>query len=579
MNLFRTLGKALRPRSLRVQLVLPFVLVILLLTLALGWLFWWAGSRSVADLTGQLMVERTERMAEAVGRHMFGAAAVLETAFPRGMRGLNDVRPAQRALATRFYTAASLHPEPSDLVYYANENGQGYALQRLVDGSAQVRLQDGEGGARKIFMLYDIEGTPEYRFTESRLFDPRERLWYQVGKTASEHRWTGVYLDFDSGELVNSRVRQVLDGDGRQVGVVGTDILLFGLSRFIAGLDISKNSRAFIVEPDGQLVALSAGRHVRRDGDGNYRRVNADDSGEPLLEQAWQHVRDHLPDLSASDQGVHALSFIDERGQQVLVSVRHILDAAGLDWYAIIAVPASDILADVRHKVILVMYCGVLAILLAALLGMLVLGRVADDVEQLSTVVGGAAGRGMQTLYPQVRRRDEIGTLARSFRKMHRELLTDRLTGVASRAALEHALNRLQQQRRKSGQPFTVLFIDLNRFKPLNDRFGHETGDRALTEVAGRMQQMLRDQDMLARWGGDEFVILLPDVADRDTGERVSQRVQQAISQPLDCCEGYRLGAAIGMALYPEDGRDAVSLLHAADQAMYADKPLTMGER
>lgn len=237
MTFFRALGKALRPRSLRVQLVLPFLVVILLLTLALGWMFWWAGSRSVADLTGQLMVERTERMADAVGRHMFGAAAVLETAFPRGMRGLHDIRPAQRALATRFYTAASLHTEPSDLVYYGNENGQGYALQRLVDGNAQVRLQDGEGGARKIFMLYDIEGAPEYRFTESRLFDPRERLWYQVGKTASEHRWTGVHLDFDSGELVNSRVRQVLDGNGLQVGVVGTDIALSGLSRFIAGLE------------------------------------------------------------------------------------------------------------------------------------------------------------------------------------------------------------------------------------------------------------------------------------------------------------------------------------------------------
>lgn len=579
MTFFRALGKALRPRSLRVQLVLPFLVVILLLTLALGWMFWWAGSRSVADLTGQLMVERTERMADAVGRHMFGAAAVLETAFPRGMRGLHDIRPAQRALATRFYTAASLHTEPSDLVYYGNESGQGYALQRLVDGNAQVRLQDGEGGARKIFMLYDIEGAPEYRFTESRLFDPRERLWYQVGKTASEHRWTGVHLDFDSGELVNSRVRQVLDGNGLQVGVVGTDIALSGLSRFIAGLDISPNSRAFIVEPDGQLVAVSAGRHVRRDDDGHYRRVNADDSGEPLLEQAWQHVRDHLPDLSVSDQRVHTLSFTDEQGQHVLVSVHHILDGAGLDWYAVIAVPASDILTDVRNKVVLVMFCGVLAILLAAMLGMVVLGRVADDVEQLSTVVGGAAGRGIQTLYSQVRRRDEIGTLARSFRKMHRELLTDRLTGVASRAALEHALNRLQQQRRKSGQPFALLFIDLNRFKPLNDRFGHETGDRALTEVAGNMQTMLRDHDLLARWGGDEFVILLPDVADHDTALRVCQRVQRAIAQPLACCEGYQLGAAIGIALFPEDGRDAATLLQAADQAMYADKPLAMGER
>ena len=68
-------------------------------------------------------------------------------------------------------------------------------------------------------------------------------------------------------------------------------------------------------------------------------------------------------------------------------------------------------------------------------------------------------------------------------------------------------------------------------------------------------------------------------MADHDTALRVCQRVQRAIAQPLACCEGYQLGAAIGIALFPEDGRDAATLLQAADQAMYADKSLAMGER
>lgn len=569
----RQIRRLLRIRSLRLRLVLPFVAVILLLTVVLGWMFWWAGSKGVADLTGQLMVERTERLAEAVERHMQGAGAVLESAFPQGMAGYEDIRPVQAELTSRFYAATSLFPDPSDQVYYGNEQGQSFALQRLADGNAQLRVKDTSDKACKTYLLYGIESRPEYRFAENAHFDPRERLWYQLGRAAAQHKWTGVYLDFDSGELVNSRVRQVLDRQGQVVGVVGTDILLSGLNRFIQGLAISKNSQAFIVEPDGQLVASSAIPYVQREADGRHARVNVAHSGEQLASQAWLQLQQLLPGLP--DDSVRSLVLDDVNGQRVFVATRHILDSAGLDWYAVIAVPASDILDVVHNKVVLVIYCGVLAILLAIPLGMIMLARVVDDVAQLSRAVGSATvpGNGLlREVYRQVRRKDEIGSLARSFKKMHKELLTDRLTGVASRSAVEHDLGRLLVQRRKTGQPFTVLFIDLNKFKPLNDRFGHETGDSALIEIAARMQQMLRGQDMLARWGGDEFVIILPDVTDPDTAVSICERLQSVISQPLECCPGYQLSAAVGVALFPHDGRDEATLLRAADHAMYAEK-------
>lgn len=569
----RNIRRYLRVRSLRLRLMLPFVFVIFLLTLVLGGLLWWGGSKSVADLTEQLMIERTERMAEAVKQHMLGASAVLETAFPRGITIAEDIRPVMGDLISRFYAATTLFPDSSDLVYYGNKHGQGLALQRLVDGSAQLRIKEVAEVPRKFYLMYGIESEMEYRFVENVDFDPRERFWYQQGLTAAEHKWTGIYLDFDSGELVNSRVRQVLDREGQTVGVVGTDIFLSGLSRFIQGLAISENSQTFIVEPDGQLVAASAIDHVQRQADGRYTRVNVAQSGEQLASQAWLQLQQILPGLP--DDSVRSLMLDDVGGQQAYVSIRHIVDKAGLDWYAVIAVPAGDILGGVRNNVVLVMYCGVLAILLSVPLGMLMLGRVAEDVSLLSRAVGSVTelGKGLPgEMYQQVRRKDEIGILARSFRKMHKELLTDRLTGVSSRSALEHDLNRLLAQRRKSGQPFTVLFIDLNKFKPLNDHFGHETGDNALVEVAARMQKMLRGQDMLARWGGDEFVIILPDVAELGTAVGICERLQAVIARPLECCAGYQLSAAIGIALFPNDGRDAATLLRAADQAMYAEK-------
>lgn len=125
--------------SLKFKLLIPYVLLILLLTLVLGWLSWWANSRTVANLTEQLMTETTRRIAQAVDRHMHGTSAVLETAFPEGMRAPKDITDHQQELTTRFYTAASIFTDPTDYVYYGNELGQGLGVQRLVDGSAQIR--------------------------------------------------------------------------------------------------------------------------------------------------------------------------------------------------------------------------------------------------------------------------------------------------------------------------------------------------------------------------------------------------------------------------------------------------------
>ena len=553
--------------------MLAFFFVIFLLALVLGWLLWWGGSKSVSDLTEQLMIERTERIADAVKQHMQGASAVLETAFPRGVTVAEDLRPAISDLISRFYAATTLYPDSSDRVYYANKHGQGLVLQRLVDGNAQLHIKEAAGAPRKFYLMHGIEGEAEYRFTEDININPHERIWYQQGLTAAEHQWTGVYLDFDSGELVNSRVRQVLDREGQVAGVVGTDIFMSGLSRFMQGLAVSQNSQTFIVEPDGQLVAASAIEHVQRQANGRYVRVNAAQSDEQLVSQAWLQLQQMLPGLL--DDSTRSLTLDDVDGQRAFVFIRHIVDRAGLDWYVVLAVPVSDILGGVRHNVVWVMYCGVLVTLLVVPLGMIMLGRVAEDVTLLSQVVGGATGLGKDLsgdVYQQVRRKDEIGVLARSFRKMHKELLTDRLTGAASRSALEHSLSRLLALRRKSGKPFALLFVDLNKFKPLNDCFGHEVGDQALIEVATRMQKMLREQDMLARWGGDEFVIVLPDAAGLDTAVRVCERVQTAVARPLECCPSYQLSAAVGMALFPRDGRDIATLLSVADQAMYADK-------
>jgi diguanylate cyclase (GGDEF)-like protein len=111
--------------------------------------------------------------------------------------------------------------------------------------------------------------------------------------------------------------------------------------------------------------------------------------------------------------------------------------------------------------------------------------------------------------------------------------------------------------------------LDLDNIKQVNDRFGHATGDAALKEVAAALKASKRDTDSVFRWGGDEFVVLLPEVRP-EAAHHAMQRLLERVSA-IDV-QGLKLGASVGLASYPTDGLDAEGLLHRADGRMYEKK-------
>ena len=150
---------------------------------------------------------------------------------------------------------------------------------------------------------------------------------------------------------------------------------------------------------------------------------------------------------------------------------------------------------------------------------------------------------------------------------------SDPLTGAANRSRLEQAVLEAVARAERSGQPFAVLFADLNQFKSINDRLGHAAGDQALREVARRMREHLRASDLVARVGGDEFAVVLEGVKSRAIAEEVAAKLVRAIVEPMpELPSAPQVGASIGVALWPEDGGAAAELLQAADRAMYQVK-------
>ena len=149
----------------------------------------------------------------------------------------------------------------------------------------------------------------------------------------------------------------------------------------------------------------------------------------------------------------------------------------------------------------------------------------------------------------------------------------DSLTGLPNRVLFNERLHHALQRANRENTGIAVLFIDLDRFKNINDSLGHTAGDQLLERVAKRLRKTVRDEDTVARLGGDEFTILLEDVDSPQAIGAVAQKILETISRQLDLNEHeVHVSGSIGISLYPEDGKDVTTLLKNADNAMYRAK-------
>ena len=568
--------KLLSRLPLRALLTLPYVALVLGTAIVIGILSYAAGRDAVDNLSGQLLTETVHRIEQAVEGHVAGSEAVLEVAFPKGIAAPDSIVDELPTLRTRFWLATSVHRDPNNYAYYGDRQGRFIGLWRSSESDAELRLRGAGEGPRSLYHYSGIAGELGAPDVEQRIFDPRERPWYKAGAANPLQTWTSIYIDFKLRELVATRARRVNASNGAFEGVVATDLSLRQVTSFLQKLTLSTNGVAMVLEKDGNLIGVSRGAHMQTMPDGTNVRLNAAQSPDPLVAATYAAVRG-LAD-AAADAHPHTTAFSAADGSTVQVGYARLTDDAGLDWLIMVAVPRQDFLHGIidnfRRTVLLAAFAAVVVMLT----GMLVLSTVTKELRQLAAAARGV-GQGNTGALAESTRKDELGDLARSFSEMHKRLLTDPLTGLANRDALIRCVeDRIVQQRRRGDpRPFVVLFIDINHFKRVNDEFGHDIGDAVLQELAQRLAAAVRANDLVARFAGDEFLVMLDSVDRRDDAERVCANLEELLGQPLQALAGggrppRELGAAIGYAIYPEDGQDVDTLVRHADQRMYLRK-------
>ncbi len=164
-----------------------------------------------------------------------------------------------------------------------------------------------------------------------------------------------------------------------------------------------------------------------------------------------------------------------------------------------------------------------------------------------------------------------VAKLQDAERSLKKHAFFDPLTGLANRLLLIDRFELAMRHSKRSQKQFAVLMVDLNKFKVINDTYGHAAGDTVLIAVAQRLAAIVRSSDTVARLGGDEFVLIIESITEREQVAALGQKLIDVLSQSvtLDSGDVVQVGGSVGYAWYPKDGENLRDILDVADQAMY----------
>jgi diguanylate cyclase (GGDEF)-like protein len=334
------------------------------------------------------------------------------------------------------------------------------------------------------------------------------------------------------------------------------------------------------MDSDGVMVATSGGELPFKMVDGVPSRVRADEMRTPLIHDAYGKVLEWKN--RDADAGQPLSRRFTTASGSMEVAASHLGRKYGVDWITVVAVPQADFMGGVTRSFVQAVVIAALCVIIALVLGLSILNRVLRDIRRL-TDAAKRIGDGEPLPSLNIHRRDEIGQLALTFSEMEHNLRIDKLTAVFNRASLIAQIGFLRRQlaQKTIERPsFALLFIDLDHFKKINDHYGHGAGDKVLVTVASRLKAAVRVTDVVARYGGDEFVVLLKGVTAAADVSTTEDKIRQVVEEPVRLDHGIaRVGVSIGWAIFPQDGEDVDALLKIADQRMFDTKKIRKAAR
>lgn len=570
--------------------IVPFVSLILVAVGLVGFLSLHNGQQAVNDLAAQLL-ERTNQL---VTQHLESYLAV-----PKNLVRLNAAALENGTLDWQNFTAIGDYFWQQTKMYHISWINYGLSDGRYVGAGYMPDTDDqqmliGERSPATGMIYYDFftdEHGQRRRQEADPTYDFQQEAWFGDAMRTGKLGWSGIYLWEGTYSTMSAAIGQpIYHGNDRPVGAIGIDLALDNISNFLRSLQITPSARIFIVEENGLVVASSSAEASFVQRDDRTDRLNVLDSTDPLIKATATHL---VTEIGRFDQIQTSTAFqFPWQSEKEYVQITPWHDELGLTWWVVVVVGERDFMAQINANTQQTIGLSMGALLLAIGLGFftsrLITCRVATLKLAAQQIAAGHLER--PVALSGIRELDAVGQsfnsmaiqLRDSFTKLAYTAAHDALTGLPNRASLQRLLaETIARSQNELGTTvdknsitrFAVLFLDLDYFKLLNDSLGHLAGDQVLIEVARRLQLCVQNRGHVARFGGDEFVILLDQLTQPDDVKPIVENILSTIQKPIAVADNTAfVSTSIGIVFSSHCGTDAQGILRNADIALYRAK-------
>lgn len=466
----------------------------------------------------------------------------------------SELNPDNSEAVVRYFLAQLSAAPTIDSMVLGRANGTFVGVKRLPGVFQSRTIRYGSDGKTVRIDQY----SPDLKylrgwFDAQDQYDPRSRPWYQLGHRSSRLAWTDAYVFHSSGNAGITAVQRLQLSGGKVFGVLGVDVDVTSLSDFIAKIPAAQKGTAAMVDRGGNVIAFSDLARLKQVTD-QTRLPALDEVGALPIRRLYKSHLDGIAargkkpaaqDIQAAPSKEPAMPLqqfmrFSHDGQDFIGVVREVsVFGDELNWKLIAQTPVAGVAAQIKDLF----------------------------EDQILTLVLVVVVPGLIAVFA-------IFGLTEPIYRLHRDATVDKLTGVLNRAEFERRLDGVSKHRRdqESDHHVALVALDLDGFKGVNDQHGHGAGDAVLQQFAERLRNELRQDDLIGRMGGDEFMLAMRLERRGDVATLVERLRKAATERPFQLRDGSRhVGATAGLA-WLEPWLKPGEVMASADNALISGK-------